>query len=146
MDIIEKNQKVMAEFAKQSPKLATQLENLDWSELKKALDECLSSSGETGIPREYGPASYLPILPESPEQQARYEQAYEHGEQLIRDGRTATFTVAGGQGTRLGYDGPKGTLPVSPIKKKPLFQLFAEQILGMSLSTYFFGLKPKTQQ
>ena len=132
MDIIEKNQKRMVELAKKNPKLAKQTENLDWNELKKALDQCLSPSGETSIPLEYGPASYLPILPESPDQKAQYEKAFKHGEQLIRDGKTATFTVAGGQGTRLGYDGPKGTLPVSPIKKKPLFQLFAEQILGTS--------------
>jgi len=38
------------------------------------------------------------------------------------------FTVAGGQGTRLGYDGPKGTFPVTPLKKKTLFQVFAEKI------------------
>ena len=50
----------------------------------------------------------------------------------MRAGKIAAFTVAGGQGTRLGYDGPKGTLAVSPINGKPLFQLFAEQILGMS--------------
>ena len=49
-------------------------------------------------------------------------------EELIRSGKIAAFTVAGGQGARLGYDGPKGTLPVDPIKNKPLFQLFAEQI------------------
>jgi UDP-N-acetylglucosamine/UDP-N-acetylgalactosamine diphosphorylase len=38
--------------------------------------------------------------------------------------------VAGGQGTRLGYDGPKGTFPVTPLKRKPLFQVFAEKILA----------------
>src|SRR5690606_20018125 len=37
---------------------------------------------------------------------------------------------AGGQGTRLGYDGPKGTFSVTPLKKKPLFQVFAEKILA----------------
>jgi UDP-N-acetylglucosamine/UDP-N-acetylgalactosamine diphosphorylase len=42
----------------------------------------------------------------------------------------AAFTVAGGQGTRLGYDGPKGTFPVTPLKHKPLFQVFAEKILA----------------
>ena len=51
---------------------------------------------------------------------------------MIQDGKIAAFIVAGGQGTLLGYDGPKGTLPVSPIKNKPLFQLFAEQIRGVS--------------
>ena len=43
-------------------------------------------------------------------------------------GRVAAFTVAGGQGTRLGYDGPKGTYPVTPVTEKTLFQVFAEKI------------------
>lgn len=52
------------------------------------------------------------------------------GEAALRAGRVAAFTVAGGQGTRLGYDGPKGTFPVTPLKAKPLFQVFAEKILA----------------
>src|SRR5207245_7610556 len=39
---------------------------------------------------------------------------------------------AGGRGTRVGYDGPKGEFPVTPIKRKPLFQVFAEQIRAYS--------------
>ena len=50
------------------------------------------------------------------------------GEAALCAGRVAAFTVAGGQGTRLGYDGPKGTFPVTPIKRKTLFQVFAEKI------------------
>ncbi|MCA9295283.1 MAG: UTP--glucose-1-phosphate uridylyltransferase, partial [Phycisphaerales bacterium] len=42
----------------------------------------------------------------------------------------AAFTVAGGQGTRLGWNGPKGTFPASVVTGKPLFRLFAEQILA----------------
>src|SRR5687768_17424271 len=52
------------------------------------------------------------------------------GAAALREGRVAAFTVAGGQGTRLGYDGPKGTFPVTPLKQKPLFQVFAEKILA----------------
>ena len=51
-----------------------------------------------------------------------------HGESLIAAGKVAPFTVAGGQGTRLGFDGPKGAFKISPIKNKSLFELFADQI------------------
>ena len=43
-----------------------------------------------------------------------------------------TAHFAGGQGTRLGYDGPKGEFPVTPIKHKPLFEVFAEQLRAWS--------------
>lgn len=59
---------------------------------------------------------------------AAWKTAVAAGEEALRGGRVAAFTVAGGQGTRLGYDGPKGTFPVTPVKRKPLFQVFAEKI------------------
>jgi UDP-N-acetylglucosamine/UDP-N-acetylgalactosamine diphosphorylase len=46
----------------------------------------------------------------------------------LREGKVAAFTVAGGQGSRLGWDGPKGTFPATPIRKLPLFGCFAEYI------------------
>ncbi len=52
------------------------------------------------------------------------------GEELLRSGRVAALMVAGGQGTRLGFAGPKGAFPISPVKNKTLFQLFAEAIAG----------------
>ena len=51
-----------------------------------------------------------------------------HGESLLRGGKVAAFTVAGGQGTRLGWKGPKGTYPATCVTGKPLFRVFAEQI------------------
>ena len=54
----------------------------------------------------------------------------DQGVELIRAGKMAAFTVAGGQGTRLGWNGPKGVFPATPITGKPLFQCFAEQILA----------------
>ena len=132
MDVIEKNKLRMNELAEGNAALAKQVDALDWDELETALEECIFKKVKTGSPESYGPASYFPLSPETPEQESFYCQAYERGEELIRAGKTAAFMVAGGQGTRLGYDGPKGTLPVSPIKNKPLFQLFAEQIRGVS--------------
>ena len=66
---------------------------------------------QISIPSEYGPASYLPATPTTIEQEELYAQAYQCGEELIRSGKIAAFTVAGRQGTRLGYDGPKELFP-----------------------------------
>jgi UDP-N-acetylglucosamine/UDP-N-acetylgalactosamine diphosphorylase len=55
------------------------------------------------------------------------------GRKIIKKGLVAIITVSGGQGTRLGFKGPKGCFPISPILKKSLFQLFAEKILSENI-------------
>jgi UDP-N-acetylglucosamine/UDP-N-acetylgalactosamine diphosphorylase len=75
------------------------------------------------------PARYE-ALPEAGGDADAWGRARAAGEDALGSGRVAAFTVAGGQGTRLGYDGPKGTFPVTPVKGKPLFRVFAEKILA----------------
>src|SRR5204863_276206 len=53
------------------------------------------------------------------------------GEELIRAGKVAAFTVAGGQGSRLGFEGPKGCYPAGAVTGKTLFQIFAENLQGV---------------
>ena len=38
--------------------------------------------------------------------------------------------VAGGLGTRLGFDGPKGTFPIGPVSAASLFQIHAEKVVA----------------
>jgi UDP-N-acetylglucosamine/UDP-N-acetylgalactosamine diphosphorylase len=78
------------------------------------------------------PAPYE-ALPEHGGNRDAWDRARGVGEAALQAGRVALFTVAGGQGTRLGYDGPKGTFPVTPVKAKPLFQVFAEKIRAAAL-------------
>jgi len=52
------------------------------------------------------------------------------GEDLLRRGKVAALVVAGGQGTRLGYDGPKGCFPVGPVSRKSLFHWHASKVLA----------------
>lgn len=61
-----------------------------------------------------------------------YAKAQQTGEALLSAGKVGAMVVAGGQGTRLGFDAPKGTFPISPIKHKTLFQLFAENIRNLN--------------
>jgi len=54
------------------------------------------------------------------------------GEKAIRNGEVAVLMVAGGQGSRLGFDHSKGMFPISPVKNKSLFQIHSEKVLALS--------------
>jgi UDP-N-acetylglucosamine/UDP-N-acetylgalactosamine diphosphorylase len=54
------------------------------------------------------------------------------GENALRNGRIAIIMVAGGQGTRLGHDAPKGTYHIGPVTDRSLFQIHAEKVLALS--------------
>ena len=56
------------------------------------------------------------------------------GEELLRNGKVAVLLVAGGQGSRLGYEGPKGAYPIGPVTDRPLFWFHARKILGLDLT------------
>lgn len=50
------------------------------------------------------------------------------GEKEIRNGKYAVVTMAGGQGTRLGYIAPKGTFKIGGGVDKSLFEVLSETI------------------
>ena len=54
------------------------------------------------------------------------------GERELKAGRVAALLVAGGQGSRLGYDGPKGCYSIGPVTGAPLFYFHARKILARS--------------
>ena len=68
-----------------------------------------------------------PALVELTDRAVRAE-AVSRGQALLAQGKVACLTVAGGQGSRLGWDGPKGTFPSGPISGDSLFAQFAGQI------------------
>src|SRR4051812_9878520 len=113
-------------------KLATQLSALDPAQMTRLADEYVRNKPQIALPHRIEPVKMYPRVPQTDEHKKLYRDAEARGRQLLKEGKVAAFLVAGGQGTRLGYDGPKGEYPVTPIKSKPLFQVFAEQLLAHS--------------
>jgi UDP-N-acetylglucosamine/UDP-N-acetylgalactosamine diphosphorylase len=109
-------------------KLLAQAATIDLAEVASLVEEHVLGSHETALNLDgLEPAPYT-ALPSDGGDAAQWTAAFDAGSAAIQAGRVAAFTVAGGQGTRLGYDGPKGTYPVSPVSSKTLFQVFAEKI------------------
>ncbi len=110
-------------------RLLAQVAQIDLSEVAALVSEHVLGGHAAELNLEgLEPAPYT-ALPCHGGDSAQWAAAREAGAAALRAGRVAAFTVAGGQGTRLGYDGPKGTFPVSPVSGKTLFQIFAEKIV-----------------
>lgn len=75
--------------------------------------------------------SPLPHLEKNELTRKELDTYIEIGESIIKSQSLAIITMAGGQGTRLGYKGPKGTYELrfeSTNTKKSLFQIMCEDI------------------
>lgn len=112
--------------------LLEQIAGLDLDAIPGLVETYVRAKPGFTLPESIAPARYYPNDPDSRVRRWDKPHYAKVGEELICAGRVACFTVAGGQGTRLGYDGPKGCYPAGAVSDKPLFQVFAEQILATS--------------
>ena len=114
--------------------LLRDIQQIDFDRIDPLIEQYVTTRPESAIPGDLEPAPYFEYGGDLREAGAApgydLDSYREIGEHLIGGGRVAVFTVAGGQGTRLGWNGPKGTYPATPVTGKPLFRLFAEQILA----------------
>lgn len=115
--------------------LLRQIEQIDFPLVDRLI--ALRSGGDTAesgadrAVRALAPEQ-LVRLPQSDVERTRRRQAAEAGEALLREGRVGAILVAGGQGTRLGFEQPKGMFPIGPISDRTLFQILCEQLLARS--------------
>lgn len=115
--------------------LLEQAAAIDLDEVAALYESLVKGGGGTGdiLSGELEPADYIPRPGHSETADpGRWKEAALRGDAALRNGRVAAFTVAGGQGTRLGFEGPKGTYGVTPVLGKSLFHVFAEKILAAS--------------
>lgn len=84
-------------------------------------------AGKTEAPQ--GELSPMPFR--MTDEDPRHEMWTLTGEALLRSGQAAAFLVAGGQGSRLGFEGPKGAFDIGLPSHKSIFQLQAERLLHL---------------
>src|SRR5262245_21994202 len=106
--------------------LLRQIDSLELEAVPALVDAYVKRKPVHELPADIEPAPYYAFDGGSWDRAA----AKQAGEELIRLGKVAAFVVAGGQGSRLGFEGPKGCYPAGAVTGKSLFQIFAENLLG----------------
>ena len=100
--------------------LTTQLEGLDLD----LLADLRAGGDEAALDGKVEPLPYVPFA-----ERGRQTAAAARGVAELEAGRVAFALLAGGQASRLRWDGPKGTYPVGPVTERCLFRIFAEHIV-----------------
>ncbi len=107
-------------------RLLEQIESIDLERVPEWVDQYVLNKPPVHMPKTIEPP---PTYPASGKGWDR-AQAMATGAKLIGAGKVAAFTVAGGQGSRLGFDGPKGCYPAGCVTRKPLFACLADWIIA----------------
>ena len=108
----------------QKSELIEQINHIDFHQIMELYD---NTKKEIEIKEnKIEPLQYLDKAKLTPEQREEFEKL---GEEVIRNNQYAVVTMAGGQGTRLGHSGPKGTFKLDVYGKgKYLFEILAENL------------------
>lgn len=104
--------------------LLAQVQSLDFAVLEK-MKGLLRAKAGTSAAEPFEPA---PVV--TPDRALRAEGLAE-GEAALRAGKVGVLLVAGGQGSRLGFEGPKGIFPIGPISNAPLFEIHSRKVLAL---------------
>ena len=117
LEMADENQKV---------ELIKEIENINFDELKE-LYKISKRDKDKAIGSQL--IEHVKFVDEYKMNEEDFNKYKEVGENIIKNGEYAVVTMAGGQGTRLGHNGPKGTflLDVKP-KPKYLFEILADGI------------------
>ncbi len=107
-------------------KLIKEIENIDFEQLKELYQ---TSTRNIDKAIEGVIIEHVPFVDKYKLEEDKYKSIEKIGIDTIKAGKYAVVTMAGGQGTRLGHNGPKGTfkLEIKP-EAKYLFQIIAENL------------------
>ena len=95
------------------------------------------------------PIDYVDKYALSEEELRRYQEL---GENEIKQGKYAVVTMAGGQGTRLGHNGPKGTFKLGLEQDKSIFEILIDTLkesnekYGVTIPWYIMTSRENNEQ
>ena len=128
-------------------KLLEQILSIDLAQIKDLYESTkkqISFANDKIEPIDYVDKSTL-----SEEEKKKYDSL---GEAEIKSGKYAVVTMAGGQGTRLGHSGPKGTFKIGLENGKSIFEILIDNLkennekFGVTIPWYIMTSRENNKQ
>ncbi|MFM7928470.1 MAG: UTP--glucose-1-phosphate uridylyltransferase [Pirellula sp.] len=107
--------------------LADQISQVDFDGIRREMGSQERTLDWGKLSQSALPPSAVRLADTTPQDRLK---AIDQGELAIASGKVAMVLVAGGQGTRLGFDLPKGMYPIGPISGRTLFQMHVDSLRG----------------
>ena len=104
-------------------KIINQIKNIDFDQVTE-----LFNITKKSVKSPEGMITNIEYVDKSKLSKEEYDKYYEIGKKIIEQGKYAVVTMAGGQGTRLGYVAPKGTFKIGGGINKSLFEALSDTI------------------
>jgi UDP-N-acetylglucosamine/UDP-N-acetylgalactosamine diphosphorylase len=111
--------------------LIEQIRGIDFAELSRLLAGQEAATDWGALARKAEPPPAFRLSDTGGKRQFSADEARSRGTEALAAGRVGAILVAGGQGTRLGWPHPKGTYPIGPVSKAPLFQIIFERLVTL---------------
>ena len=105
-------------------KLLDQIMNTDFKLINSLYENTTKDDEEKNKDDKIEPMEYL----DKYKLNEKYDYYEDIGKRAIKEGKLAAVTMAGGQGTRLGHKGPKGTFDIGLDSHKSLFELLSDYL------------------
>ena len=114
----------------QRGRLTAEVAAIDLDQLDNLIVNLVKDEAQAAPPSEQVAAIDVIRLPQTDGERIAQRHVSEIGAGALAAGEVAVVLVAGGSGTRLGFDGPKGTYPIGPVSTSSLFQIHAEKVIA----------------
>jgi UDP-N-acetylglucosamine/UDP-N-acetylgalactosamine diphosphorylase len=111
--------------------LVAEVESIDFDELERLVERHVGDDAADVPAPERVAAIEVARLPRTDAERVARRLVAEVGAGALAAGEVGVVLVAGGSGTRLGFEGPKGTYPIGPVSKASLFQIHAEKVVAL---------------
>ncbi len=112
--------------------LVAEIESIDFEQLDRLIAQFVRGDEDIHVAASDVEPIEVTRMPETDGQRASRRRSASLGAEMLAAGEVGVVLVAGGSGTRLGFEGPKGTFPIGPVSSASLFQIHAEKIVALS--------------